>query len=273
MTAPSVQITSAGAIDSPRGSLLGRSISAWRESTRRELGIPVIAGLPVVGAGHQPGFWHPGILAKFVHARAAAGADGTLVHVVVDHDAVDPSLVRVPIRRNGRLAATTHRFGTAHRGEAAMSLPSFSPRRFDGETALASVDAGLARAADALDAARAAPNAARQTADAVASLVRRWCGRAALVAASDFLSTSFGAALVDEMRRDPQRCADAFNRALRLEPRAAAPLRAGRDAELPLWTLADDGRRTRVSRSMLGEGRTPRLLPRAFLVGAFMRLA
>ncbi len=275
MSAPSVEAEHAGPIAAPNGSLLGDSIVAWRDRTRRELGIGGRG--PVVGAGHQPGLWHPGILAKFIHARGLAGSGGTVVHVVVDHDAVDPSLVRVPLRRDGRLAAVSHRFGPAARGEAAMAIPPFAPRAFEGAAALPSVDAGLARAVRALEAARGEASAAMQVATATGSLMRRWSGEAPIVPTSRFLGTTFGAVLVDAMARDPRRCAEAFNQALRADAHAASPLRIDDDPELPLWTLDENGRRRRTTRSMLdgapSSAARSDLLPRAFLVGAFMRIA
>ncbi len=37
--------------------------------------------------GHQSGFWHPGILSKYIAADAVASAiDGASAAVVVDHD-------------------------------------------------------------------------------------------------------------------------------------------------------------------------------------------
>lgn len=272
MTAPSVRILRAGAIVAPTGRLLGDPVEAWRERTRRELGLAPEGRGPVAAAGHQPGLWHPGILAKFIHARALAGRDGVVLHVVVDHDAVDPALVRVPVRRLGRLSSATHRFGAPSRGEAAMALAAFSPRRYEGPAALPSVVAGLARAAEALESARSAPNAALQTAEAASALMRPWVGDARVVAASGFLACSLGRALLDEMRRDPHRCARTFNEALRIDPRAATALRTGVDPELPLWTLGPDGRRRRVTHSQLRGGGETRFLPRAFLLGAFLRL-
>ena len=75
--------------------LWGRALHMWREEMRAALGLP--ATKPIVMTGHQAGIWHAGIAEKFLLGEAVARAiDGVLVHVVVDHDANDASLVAFP---------------------------------------------------------------------------------------------------------------------------------------------------------------------------------
>ena len=75
--------------------VLGRGIAAWRAESRAALGLP--ADRPVVMTGHQAGIWHAGIAEKFVlGAEVARAVGGVLVHVVVDHDRNDASLVAYP---------------------------------------------------------------------------------------------------------------------------------------------------------------------------------
>jgi hypothetical protein len=75
--------------------LWGRALHVWREEMRAALGLPTTK--PVVMTGHQAGIWHAGIAEKFLLGEAVARAiDGVLVHVVVDHDANDASLIAFP---------------------------------------------------------------------------------------------------------------------------------------------------------------------------------
>ncbi|MBX3355560.1 MAG: hypothetical protein KF724_07670 [Phycisphaeraceae bacterium] len=283
-THPVVEIVSAGPLQPVHGRLLGLELHEWRAKTRAELGLSTVPERVVTGAGHQAFFWHPGILAKFSLARGLAGADGTVVHLVVDHDLYEPALVRVPVRasEDGRiLDAVTHRFAPPAPGRPAMAQALFEPRPYEGpEPALLSVRCGLIAAQNALSVAarRMAPhghtsNAAMQVAAALSSLMAPWVGATHLVADSDLLSTSFGKALVDEMRRNPRRCAESFNAALALDPHAARPLRIADDVELPVWSMSAEGARLRVmARDLAAAPRDRRWLPRAFLLSAMVRL-
>lgn len=295
-TNDTMEIESAGAIVTPEGSIFGATCASWRGRTRAELGIERAndtsnimnrrashgdAATIVSGAGHQPFLWHPGILAKFVHARHLAGAGGIVVHLVVDHDIFDPSLVRVPVQRTieaSTLDTVTHRFAPLVPGmanAAAMALPAFSPRRYEGPApALPSVGAGLERARAMLaDARSGAVNAPMQVASALSSLMERWVGPTHIVADSALLATTLGRAFIDAMRRDPRRCTESFNHALAVDPRAARALHMGDDPELPLWRLGTQGRRERVTASQLAAATAvSQWLPRAFLLSAFMRL-
>ena len=60
-----------------------------------------------VWSGHQPGLWHPGILAKLLLADALAEAAGakTPMWLVVDHDEVEPLSFDAPTKRGERLGS------------------------------------------------------------------------------------------------------------------------------------------------------------------------
>lgn len=270
-----MEVESGGTMETPQGALFGDAIALWRQRTRRELGVSPNSEAPLTGAGHQPFLWHPGILAKFVHARVRGGPEAEVIHLVVDHDTFDPSIVRVPVLDASTLDAVSHRFGPANPAVTAMALPVFEPRRYEGPApATASVAEGLDRAFEALTLARRdAANAPMQVAMALSSLMKRWVGPTRIIADSLLLGTTLGMAFIEAMRRDPGRCVEAFNRALALDPRAARPLRTGDDPELPLWTLRPSGRRERVTVSDLARASSDaHWLPRAFLLSAFMRL-
>ena len=65
------------------GCVLGKTLHKWQEQVRASLQLPT--DKPIVIVGHQPTFFHPGILAKFIAAnRLAKQIDGVLVFLVVD---------------------------------------------------------------------------------------------------------------------------------------------------------------------------------------------
>ena len=52
---------------------------------------------PVISSGHQPGFHHPGILAKRIAlAKEAASRGGGSAWLVADQDIDDPEVIRYP---------------------------------------------------------------------------------------------------------------------------------------------------------------------------------
>ncbi|MFM7259565.1 MAG: hypothetical protein ACKO3W_03075, partial [bacterium] len=84
----------------------GRELAVWRAESRAALGLPTDRF--IVMTGHQAGIWHAGIAEKFiVGARLAAERGGMLVHVVVDHDLNDASLVAFPAMVQSRLTRLT----------------------------------------------------------------------------------------------------------------------------------------------------------------------
>ncbi|MGA0174238.1 MAG: hypothetical protein ACO3NL_11445, partial [Phycisphaerales bacterium] len=92
--------------------------------------------------------------------------------------------------------------------------------------------------------------------------------------------------LLDAIADDPRRCAETFNEALRLDPRAARPLEIADDRiEVPLWSIAWERPRERVHldrrepartrRERLAEGANAapsRLAPRGLLMTGLVRL-
>src|SRR5215213_3876168 len=59
---------------------------------------------PLIITGHQPEFWHPGILAKYLAADAAARVvGGDVLWVVVDQARPSSVWVPYPARVEGRL--------------------------------------------------------------------------------------------------------------------------------------------------------------------------
>ena len=277
--APEVEVRSRGAVTAAAGTLLGRPLAAWRERCAAELGLP--AGL-LVGAGHQPEWWHPGIAAKFLWAQALAARTGaSMAWLLVDTDVRDPFELRYPAGTPALPRGAVHRFGPrAAPGTVPAARASCVPAPHDAArlpAALPCAAEGLLRAHDALLRHADCTDASLQLAHALVDTTPGLRAPAAIVRTSGLLRTGLGQALVERAARDPEACARAFNAAVAAAPRTARPLaeHGPRGAELPLWAPAPDGTRRRVHASELAPLRaagTP-LWPRAFLTGVLARAA
>ncbi len=251
-----------------------------RKQIQESLGI---SGEFTCGVGHQPVFWHPGILAKFMatSALAAACGGGRWIHFLSDQDALDPARVDVPVRDAGgtvrrsslRLCAVDTRLA---RDAVACARPPFAPRKTEGiELASPFADSALEEILSAIRSASDASTAAVQIARANEACARRWITPSQAIIPSQRLLRA-GAPILERILDAPQKCAESFNRALGLDPRAARPLRVnGARSEVPVWGIRCDGRRERIdaveARARLHAGTA--LLPRAFLASGLMRLA
>ena len=235
-------------------------------ATREELGL---GGWHGVATGHQPIFWHGGILAKAICAAELSRATGCgWLHLIADHDAVDPAALPYPARRSADeiRCATAHFCAPAAPGTAASSIAASPPRPRDlacpTPPASAEIAARLDRLSDALACADASRGSAWRTVEANFAILseRGALERPAhLICASSLLHTSLGRECVERIAADPQACASAFNDALAHAPRAASRLRVdGTASEVPLWEIGDGGVRRRISgdrlRALLREG-------------------
>ena len=258
------------------GRIEGETIEHWRREARAALGLP---DRPVIAAGHQSECWHAGILAKPLWVQALARREGAqAVHVVVDQDSFDGMQVEWPWQRpDGWWGVRGHRFAGADARVAAMRAPAFRPRSIEpGEGTDPTVADGLAAVQRALEHAATAPDAAMQGAQAMLELAKAWVEPVAMVRASALLATGLGRRLLERMLADPAACAERFNEALALAPRAARALRVqGAQSELPVWLLGAAGERLRgdaaAVRAAIDAGRP--VLPRAFLMSAIARTA
>ena len=258
-------------------------------ATRDELGIGAWAG---VATGHQPIFWHGGILAKAICAATLSRAEGLgWLHLIADHDAVDPCALPYPSRRDAdALRMATAHFGPpAAAGTAASAIASSAVRPADRacESPAASADiAGrLGLVAAALGEADASRGAAWRTVDANFALLSATGALerpAHTLRASGLMRTPLGRNCAERIAADPEACARAFNDALLHAPRAASRLRVDGDAsEVPLWEIDARGMRMRIDgrrlRALLRDGALERstgpgaLLPRAFLATGIVR--
>lgn len=254
---------------------------------RSQMGLPV--DRPVIFAGHQSGFWHPGILAKALAQAAAGRAFGAATAwVVVDQDDHDPWTIRYPVRlADGRLEAREWNSGTESASRAEhVPVVNLAARRPEGVPALRSGERfaapgladGLSTIAAAMGRHASEPTAARQISRAMDEVIRPLGASSTTVFASDLSGTDLFAEVIEAIRRDPGAAINAYNAAVAAHPGARiAPLRTDGDAELPLWHIPRviGAPRRRVTVSMVGSGGSSirELAPRALLMTGLLRWA
>jgi len=262
---------------------LGHDQGWWRDATRRELRLPT--DRPLIGAGHQANFWHPGVAMKLVAADEIARlVGGSFWHLVVDSDAHPIGRVSVPIRDTAGLLREIE-FELARDAAGSADVPTGRRRPLElvpseslPSSALPSIDAGLRALHAALRddmLAGGATDAAMQVTHAAIELLSPLLHSSpTIVRSSALLQTTLGAALLDAMRDDPRRCAESYNDAIAETHHAATLLTLDGRVELPLWRIDERGARHRACADDLeGSARAGVLLPRALLVTAITRLA
>ena len=249
-------------------SLLRRTPGPDAQEFRVQFGLPL--DRPLIMTGHQAEFWHPGILAKYIAADAAAARLGAeTAWVVVDQDRAHSTTVRYPaLHQDGRLDAHTLEFTTG---------PLPGP---PGDAAAPAVSRGLERITAAMRAHAGLPTLARRIAAATTDLLRPllpYRPAPPTIFATELHRSALFARLVDRMRREPERCCAAYNAAVaRHRSAGMRPLVADEVQdryELPLWWLPPQGPRRHVYAEMLGEIPLDQLAPRALLMTGLLRLA
>ena len=227
--------------------LFGEPLHVWQHATRESLGIETDKYTVVVG--HQPIFFHPGILAKFIAASEhATSIGGTLVHLVADHYIGHAGVIDMPKMHNGELGVEA--------------------------TELAKVDATVSmRDQQPVESSAGAPvftrylketgetNAAMQFAAATDCLMAPYATVHHRVAATDLLQSPIGTAIRDHMFANPRVCNTSYNNAVAAYPSSGIPFLP--DDELPLW----HGPHNAPVRS-----HQPDLRPRALLLTLLARL-
>jgi len=241
--------------------VFGRELAAWRAESRAALGLPTDRF--VVMTGHQAGIWHAGISEKFiVGARLAAERGGVLVHVVVDHDLNDASLVAFPALVQGKLARLalerSPRTGTGAPNALRKPVRTMRPER--AHEVPAGIEQALAAIERAIAAERTRENLAMQMAHAANALLSPRARVDHTIAATALAALSFAQA----MRAHFPSLRASYNDAVRGE--RIGPLG---ECELPFWKLD----RARMSRMPLLEGDSAGLFaPRALTLTAIARL-
>lgn len=263
--------------------IIRRNDAAMARRMREQLGLPL--DRPVVMTGHQAEFWHPGILAKYLAADAAARAvGGAPAWLVVDQDRAERVTVRYPAREDGRVSIGTidlarpqtehsreNRVATVREraGNGRHAAPPAAPFIADG---IASITAAMSRH-------RTEPALARGVAASLSDLMRPLLGISDPPAlfATGLSGTELFAELVEKMRADPEACVRAYNAAAAAHPTAGIrPLVSDEVQyrfELPLWWLPAGRERERVYAEMLDSVPVQELAPKALLMTALMRMA
>ncbi len=261
---------------------------------------------PVIMTGHQAEFWHPGVLAKYVAADEAArqlrarGVQPRVVWLVVDQDSNEPWNIAYPAisaevasphdgapRRLSRQTWPLKLRGKATASSAVLPdtptacVPVIEPPEDVAAAvralhpALPSVEYGLQRIADSLRAHMGKPNAARQVIAAVCDLLSPALRPDEVIYASELSRGAPFAGLLENIRRDPERCVAAYNQAVAESPEARLrPLQSdGSRVELPLWQMPESpgSPRRAVDADTLESAPTHSLAPRALLMTALVR--
>lgn len=222
---------------------------------------------PIIATGHQPWLWHPGVLAKDLAVDAfAAHAHATTLHVVVEHNAIEPLSIDVPTRRVDTLGTRRLTLDT-HAAAATLPpnrLPALDPQRVadrltdDAEASsdLPMIHERLHAIARAYLAVGPRQHLAAQTAAVLRELKRPYLSQPQATLSTSAVVTQH---FVDRLLADPLRCVRCYNRAALAYPQAGIrPLYVGRDVvESPLWA---QGRAASVPVYIdLGDSRRPQL--------------
>ncbi len=236
-------------------------------SARAQLGLPT--DRPIVLSGHQAGFWHAGILAKWLAAHAsssAAHAHGAWI--VVDQDTNRPLDLRRPPARGGESPEHADAQPDAH-----PDLPSASAP-FDSAPALPPAFAELSKALDAAPGDTIAERTARANGQLIAD--RLSIPSPTLLFATHLHRLDAFTTLIDTIASAPAACVRAYNAAAMAHPDAGVrPLLASDRAvryELPLWRLRPNAPRQPVMSSELADIPRDELAPRALLMTLLLRL-
>ena len=201
----------------PKGDLFGKSLASWRTSARETLGLPL---KPIIAVGHQPEFFHPGVLAKFIAAsQLAIQIDGVLVYLVVDHHIGTSGVIEVPNEDEEYLTASILKIANINPQVSMKDQARVTPISDDVFSKALNNASG--------------DNAAMQFANATNLLMSPWATVDYCVSGTSLLETEIGEAIVGVMRRNPEACITAYNKAVKQFPHFG--IATLDDHELPLW--------------------------------------
>ncbi|MGP1308726.1 MAG: hypothetical protein ACTS27_00825 [Phycisphaerales bacterium] len=247
-------------------------------TAREALGLPT--DRPIVMTGHQPIFFHPGVLAKYFAAGALAKASGaSAAWLVVDHDETDPGAIDVPTRdAAGTLQRETLRLLNAPAdGVPAGSVGPSGVTGAETRSEWPFVAEGLGRIASSLGAHVNSATLADQSSSAAFDLLSDFGLEGSVLRSTHLARTAPFASLVQRMAEDPLGFVERYNAAVAEHASAGvAPIRhslVGDYYELPLWRLAPDAPRARVYAHDLDAVPTETLAPRALLMTLVARWA
>jgi hypothetical protein len=202
-----------------QGELFGEEISSWRSDSRQSLGLPKSS--PIIVVGHQPEFFHPGILAKFIAGDLVAKRiEGKLVHLVVDHHVGSFDTIEFPEDLGDKLVVRELQLATLEHDIAMKDQHRVTPV------------IGAEPFTDAIYNAKG-DNAAMQFAGATDVLMAQWAEVDHLIGSSELLQTRFGLHIVDEMHQNPDQCREMYNQAISNHPGCGISMLES--DELPVW--------------------------------------
>jgi len=200
-------------VRSSQGELFGKPLSTWQSEVRDSLDLPTTK--PIVMVGHQPVFFHPGILSKFIAAhRLAQEIGGVLVFLVIDYHKGDIGTIETPSKK--------------------IRIANVNPDVPLNEQARVSVSKTFDPFSNALSSADG-QSAAMQFAYAVSRLMSPWVDVHHIVPASALLQTSFGESILKNMQMDSDSCVETYNTAIQLYPAGRVPTL--QQDELPIWEV------------------------------------
>ena len=239
-----------------------------RDHARRLSTEPLSGKRRIIGTGHQPLLWHPGILAKDIVACAMAGhLRAQALHVVVDHDTLDWLDLEVPVAAGQRLQVVRIVLAALKPNVPACCQPPVPVRTIE-----IAIDAAATRWGDRLlvnlDPIRSAfdrpgiwSNAAEQITAALCRLRQQVTAPLPVVFASQLVQTERFGQLVDQMRAQAVHCVRCYNDAAEAHRAAGiAPLQVLPDqVELPLWAVGWRKPRHRVYAQVAGGATSLRL--------------
>lgn len=232
-------------------------------------------------SGHQPSFFHAGILAKRVALeKRARASDAKCLWLLSDQDVNDPGSIAYPdLDEDGNLVRRTWHALPSSAGVPTFAAPWKEPSSPPRVSSLlpTSIQAGLDRMHDALVQANGDTIADRfheATELLLEDLLHETCS---LVKASTILDMHCGRTALEKIASEPKACAHAWNEAVGAVERSARRLKVDglddADIEAPVWVLDARSKRQRGTirdvRAHLEGG--PRVSPRAFFMTAIAR--
>jgi hypothetical protein len=244
---------------------------------RAQLDLPT--DRPVIMSGHQPTIWHPGILAKYIAASAAADSfDAHASWLVVGHVVADAHSIEYPTAdySRARLPITP----PASDQTIAARTPPLNIREDELKVrgVLPTVQDGAARILDALQKHQTMDSLAQQLSHATQDLLRGFTPPLQTICSTRFAGTDLFIELLARMRADPNAAAKTYNAAIRTVPHTGiAPLGIDESnpgsTEMPVWVIRDDGSRRKAFARDLDTANPDRFSPRALLNTGVARLA
>jgi hypothetical protein len=235
-------------------------------------------------SGHQPSFYHAGILAKRCALAALADREETgCTWLIVDQDVNEPGWIGYPdlddrgrlTKRLWRALPTETGVPTCHRRVNTITPPPRVSKKLPG-----SIQAGLDRMHQAMVEAEG-DTVSERVARANERLLGDWFqAPCSLIRASRLFETEHARSLLEHIRAEPIACARLWNEAVREVPRSARELRVNtrtiEETEVPVWSIDphDGTRRPGLLRDLAEGLQGDRvILPRAFLMTAIVRSA